>query len=204
MGTSPPPTSSSTNSMATRDSRTGGGMGPRDGSSLKVASETMVGTMPRGLCFISSGALKWYQFSCWVERAPGRGSPRWLRASPSRAPRSTRTSGGRRGAPAPASRDARRGRTTPTYSTGEAWSSTSLRGGGHLEQGGAARRTSGTQPYPAKVSVRKPPTTGGGASASRRHPRLFAGALRRARARHGAASGPTRAVSRPLPPRAGG
>ena len=43
-------------------------MGPRDGSSLKVASETMVGTMPRGLCFISSGALKWYQFSCWVER----------------------------------------------------------------------------------------------------------------------------------------
>ena len=32
---------------------------------------------------------------------------------------------------------------------------------------------------------------GGGASARRRHPRLFAGAPRRARARHGAASGPT-------------
>ena len=66
MGTSPPPTSSSTNSMATSDSRTGGLAGPFEASPVNVASETRVGTIPSGLCFMSSGALKWYQFSCSV------------------------------------------------------------------------------------------------------------------------------------------
>ena len=66
MGASPPFTSSSTNSMATSDSRTGGFLGPRLSSSRYVASLTSVGTIPSGLCFMSSGALKWYQFSCSV------------------------------------------------------------------------------------------------------------------------------------------